>query len=199
MSQAGTVNSSGGGGGGTITFVTDAGTATTNAGTVAVNGAGGAVTSAPGNAHQIVITAPAVAGLLSNTVTVTAAQIKNLSNVPKALLPAPPAGQVYIIWYSVAEYLFGTIPFDMSSTALSVYYDAALTVGGTSGNFGMLGQSANYFVTFPQTWSFSLHEVSQANWLTYQFYLANPGGIDPPTGDGSMKITTYYTLLTVPF
>src|SRR6185503_16737106 len=174
------IASTGGGPGGNITFNEDVGSATPAAGILNVVGAGGATTSGAGN--TITITAPAVAGLLSNTVTITAAEIKNLSNVPIALLPAPPAGQVYIIWYSVAEYLFGTIPFDMGSSAFSVFYDAALTVGATSGTFSLLGQSENTFNTFTQNFSFSLHDVSQTNWLTYQFYLGNPGGIDPPTG-----------------
>lgn len=198
MSQAGTVNSSGGGGS-NITFVTDSGSATPSASILNVNGAGGATTSGSGN--QIVITAPAVAGLLSNDTIITSAQIKAISGNFYSLLPVAAPGQVFIIWYAVVEYLFGTTPYTPHGT--NFLMNLTPNLNNTWGSFaqaGMLDQSENAFYMPGASFPFSgnVQGVTQTVWKTYNLYLTSFTGA-PTGGDGTLKIRVYYTTLSVPF
>jgi hypothetical protein len=130
------------------------------------------------------------------TVTLSSAQLRVLHGSPVQLIPAPGVGQVIAPISVVFQYKAGTTPYTVGSGArLAVYLGTPNNVVTQVAASGFLDQAASQV--------FMMHGIGGIG-VSLQSTLENAPVVvrnDDPTewanGDGTVTITTIYTVLTL--
>jgi hypothetical protein len=136
------------------------------------------------------ITGPGDAMLQIST-TLTAAQIQSLYSNPITLLPAPPAGYLYLVYSASLHYKFGTVPFNFptSTLYLTLGYPADITfLGANAPSFFNQTSDRYYILTF-----YGLVGPSTTSPEHLGVFIYNNIG-NATAGDGTCTITIDYTI-----
>lgn len=134
----------------------------------------------------------------TTTVSLTSAQLKNLKATPVSLLPAPGAGEYYVVFSVVANYHFGTIAYG------NVDPDALDIVEGTLGNQNGLVQLNDNEIINSEVTSRIYQKVGQSfagpvdpsTVVNQPLLLENASASELTSGDGTLVLTIYYTTET---
>lgn len=138
------------------------------------------------------------ATVFSATLTLTSAQLKALHATPIQIVPAPGAGLALMPLSATAEYVFVTPAYSGVTNAIIVIAPAA-TLGSSNEPIqmmaaGFIDQTASQLsVTPAQTVA-----AAAADFSNTALMVANEQGSGEfTTGNGSLKITLYYTVITL--
>src|SRR5580698_5203517 len=135
------------------------------------------------------------------TVTVTSAQLLNLSTAPVEILPPPGVGFQYFFAGAFYSYRFGTVPYDgdnssnpqlfLGPLANNVSFDGAgltalleLTVDSNESGIG----------TAEQTWTTNATVFGAGPTANQGVYLGVQTG-NLTTGDGTLVVTVFYAVV----
>lgn len=137
-------------------------------------------------------------GLQTSTVTLSSAQIKNLSASPTQLVAAPGAGSTIIVYSVVSTLSFSTIAFtDAGAVGLALRYDAGPSTAGTnlSAMYNVItGTSSQTGVDVPNA-VVNPNPSPTANVQNKGLFLVNVGSNDFAAGDGTLTVTVNYQVV----
>jgi hypothetical protein len=132
-------------------------------------------------------TPPASAQILTTTVTLSSAEIRDLHDTPVAVIPAQGVGKaIYPLWM-IGYYNAGATPYTVTDFGLGYYYQGS-SVALYYLYIDMLGQSTNQmnYETTNQG-----QAVAQSAGLNKAVVVSLPQA-SPTDGDGTLKIVTGY-------
>lgn len=135
---------------------------------------------------------PFVSHILSNTVTLTSAQILALNATPVTIVPAPAAGMIIVPIGIYVQYNFNTIAYT-GGDRLFFFYAGAGNTGVAPELDGLVTAPASSSHGFSAGASVGVGHLGDdtASAILVQ-------GIAYAAGNGTLKIVTYYQIVPVP-
>ena len=133
--------------------------------------------------------------MLTATVDVTAAELKNLLAAPKQIVPAPGAGKAIALITGFINYLHVTTPYTVPSPgslmigapATAIYAYQLFQAGG------ILDDTQNYLITAEDQPQGSL----SADVTNAPLVLGFTGATDLTVGDGTARVTVGYIVVDI--
>jgi len=129
-------------------------------------------------------------------VTLTSAQIKTLNGTPLSILAAPGAGKTYVVNTIIINYTFGTLQYTRTGATFKLFL-------GTTADGLALTTDQNAVVIAAASAASILQPSSNSNFATATkgfnkaIFVGNDGGSEFAAGDGTIKITLVYTVVTL--
>jgi hypothetical protein len=133
------------------------------------------------------------AGVQSLAVTLSAAQLQHLSSTPVQLVAPPGTGLMICVLSSTARYKAGSTPYAVQSGRLNIYAGNTGNSAGATPAAGFIDQASNQVRVMGNPSSGD----TQAAYEDQALMVINDGSTDWSSGDGTITITIFYTIVSV--